>query len=807
MTQSLENSNLHLSIDPDGASWSVFSRLWDGAQVKNASLGVVYRRSRTRHRALARWTPFEIENSRLETSPHGQQRQIEYRIGLDAVGLHCKVTFSLPLEEPFLLWQISLTNGGTTPIFIDEIELLRVGYPSRDRSYIDQDAIFSSRVPDPFRYHGLVQPHAVPGDLSFFVNGWGSWSRSGVYQAGERAHRTHLGFLRTPITINSGSPRTIRRGHFASEMYGVLGSRTGRTAILAGFLSQRQHFSTLETWISPAHPSLRMWAHGDGARLDPGQTVTTDWACLSFIHLDHPDPLRSYLEAVGREHGLVDPGADIPTGWASWYQYYDKITSEIIRANLASARQLRSDIPLDIIQIDDGFQTRIGDWSDFTSGFPDGVTPLASEISQAGFTPGLWLAPFLVDRRSMVARDHPDWLLRNRFGIPVNAGYAGSGLATGLDLTNESALNHAAEVIDRAVHTWGYRYLKLDFLYAGALPGRRHDPTRTRAQALRGGLHALREAAGDQTIIVGCGCPLGPAIGLCNAMRIGPDVAEFWRPRYRRVSFFFSKEPDIPAVENSIQNVLARAQLHRRWWINDPDCLLIRAGTELSVAEVRLLASVIALTGGSMILSDDLAGLEEDRLQLLKSLLPPIGERPHIIDWFDRHTPSKLQLDLTGPAGRWHILGLFNWGESPADLSLDLGDFFLNPQQEHFASSFWENRIYRIDGMHTFHSIPAHGGIVAAIRPVIDRKPAYLGGNLHISQGLEVTASKASAGVFELMLERPGDASGEVLVYLPGELDEAVLNGNKVAWTAELEGVYRLAVRFNKSGSLRLVWQ
>ena len=135
---------------------------------------------------------------------------------------------------------------------------------------------------------------------------------------------------------------------------------------------------------------------------------------------------------------------------------------------------------------------------------------LADEIRQAGFTPGLWLAPFIVDPRSRLAHAHPDWILHGRFNRPVNAGFNLWGtVATALDLTRPEALDYACQVVDRAAHAWGYPYLKLDFLYAGALPGRRHDPSLTHAQILRQGLQALRQAAGEKIYTTGLRLPTG----------------------------------------------------------------------------------------------------------------------------------------------------------------------------------------------------------------------------------------------------------------------------------------------------------
>ena len=34
--------------------------------------------------------------------------------------------------------------------------------------------------------------------------------------------------------------------------------------------------------------------------------------------------------------------------------------------------------------------------------------------------------------------------------------------------------------------------------------------------------------AGDDAFLLGCGCPLGPAVGVVDAMRIGADVTPYW---------------------------------------------------------------------------------------------------------------------------------------------------------------------------------------------------------------------------------------------------------------------------------------
>src|SRR4030067_1225832 len=118
----------------------------------------------------------------------------------------------------------------------------------------------------------------MPGGYpAFSSNGEQSWSYAGVYGAGDRFHHTRLGPLRAPTDVNAGTPQPGLAGMFASDMFGVLGDRQGRNAILAGFLSQKNHFGSLETWIGASPPALRLGANGDGGRLDPRGKGGSGW--------------------------------------------------------------------------------------------------------------------------------------------------------------------------------------------------------------------------------------------------------------------------------------------------------------------------------------------------------------------------------------------------------------------------------------------------------------------------------------------------------------------------------------------------
>ena len=149
--------------------------------------------------------------------------------------------------------------------------------------------------------------------------------------------------------------------------------------------------------------------------------------------------------------------------------------------------------------------------------------------------------------------------------------------------------------------------------------------------------------------------------------------------------------------------------MHRRWWVNDPDCLLIRPDSNLSLAEVKSFATVIALTGGPLLLSDDLTKLPTDRLRIAQQLVPLIGQRVRVIDWFDSSTPTMMRLDLENQTGKWHLIAAFNWDDEERDISITLDQFDLL-EGNYVARDFWDGGFARIsDGVLHLKKVSAHG--------------------------------------------------------------------------------------------------
>ncbi|MCG8590117.1 MAG: alpha-galactosidase [Proteobacteria bacterium] len=513
--------------------------------------------------------------------------------------------------------------------------------------------------------------------LRYLRHGWQSWSFTDAvdldeagtppFPSGEWLRGLHHGV---------GRPEADRAGWHESHLVTVVGAPTGGPACLVGVLETGHCFGLAYAKREGDAVAVEVELRVE-ATLAPGSERR-----LQRVYVALGEDANVLLESFASLHGREASArthASFQAGWCSWYHFFHGVTEEDVRRNLDALAEARDELPIDVVQIDDGYQRAIGDWLVTNEKFPSGLAPLARDIAAAGFRPGLWTAPFCVVRESELFREHPDWLLQADAGAPfkcmLHPEWTSDPAVFALDTTQDAVQQHLAELFSSLVEV-GFTYLKLDFLFAVAMRAEAKDRSVTRAERLRQGLEAIRAGAGQEAFLLGCGCPLGPAVGVVDGMRIGADVAPSWELDHPLV--IPGLEPALPATRNAMSGIVNRAWMHRRLWLNDPDCLMVRQReTSLTEAERHTLAAAIGATGGMVVFSDDVPLLDPAGRQLLVQTLEvsrqvdglasvgAVRNRPLLGDG-----PDVLMTEGSGDV--W--LAALNRGDEPATLSFDAAE-------------------------------------------------------------------------------------------------------------------------------------
>mmetsp|Transcript_31177 Transcript_31177/g.50237 ORF Transcript_31177/g.50237 Transcript_31177/m.50237 type:complete len:813 (-) Transcript_31177:15-2453(-) len=645
---------------------------------------------------------------------------------------------------------------------------------------------------------------------SMLVNGWQSFGFSGVLHGACRQPTTTMPFFSGAFHCGArmpeGCPYVSDPELLVSDMYGYLYLHqercdAARGGVLAGFLSQAAGFGGFAVTSDP-EPHCVLFSELQSE----DRERASDWCYLSIQSgAEHDVAVQKYLEMSAKYHRLQRTKPQ-PVGWCSWYCHGPHVDELLMMHSLKELKTLGMDsgeLPLQLFQLDDGWQSAWGDWMRPNPKFPNGLKPLADAVKAHGLVPGIWLAPAALTKGSRVAKEHPEWILRDDHGGEVSCGFTAPGLwMRALDTSMPEVLEHVKKTIRTIVHDWGFRYLKCDFLHCAAMPAKRFRPV-SRAKALRLLMEAIREAAGDDVFILACGAPLGPCIGVADAARISADTADHWYPVGPDIWgtrwFFKSDRTNLPAARNMVCSTLARLHMNSRLWVNDPDCLHIRK--EVDLAEAQTLASVVALSGGSVIFSDDLKSLPKDRLEILKALLPPMEIPAAEVHFTHEEIPTKVVTRLTAAVGSWRLCGLFAWQGGEVQLAMD---------QEYHSFEFWSCTYQRCraGGVLSTGELKPRTGHLYALRPLEPDKAQYLGSNIHASCGFEVCKwEEADESVcFSLHVKRLV-AAPEVWIFLP-RASKPRLEGTSLEAAQVHPQVWRFALPpLQAAGStLRIDW-
>lgn len=456
---------------------------------------------------------------------------------------------------------------------------------------------------------GYVVPFAFDEKDKIFVNGYQSWSLSKEYavdgydssmEHADRGEIKRLGADKYGDGFFYENP--FKAGVMRGYTYGYV--RRGKEYILFASLSENSGFTRFVFDINEG--CIKIEKDCSGRKLLKNE----EYECLSFAKI------------IGEENAVFDKWFSLLnvkpltdknlTGYTSWYNYYQDISEAVIERDLAGMKNLP--VKPDVFQIDDGFESAVGDWLKIDENkFPNGLKPVADKIKAEGYTAGVWLAPFVCEKKSDVYRYHADWLVKGEDGEPFFIASLWSGMYA-LDIYNKEAADYIKQCLKAAVTEWGFTLLKLDFLYAVCLVPREN---KTRGEIMKDAMDIIEECRFGAEIL-GCGVPLASAFGRVEYCRVGTDVSLEWDGPAALKDYHSER----PCTKYTMYNSLFRRQLSGRAFVSDPDVFILRDyNVSLTREERMALGTVNALSGGILFASDDFSRYGEEEKEEYNYLL------------------------------------------------------------------------------------------------------------------------------------------------------------------------------------------
>ena len=517
------------------------------------------------------------------------------------------------------------------------------------------------------------------------------------------------GFTEDP-SIRIGGLEQAPHGTYSGVTDGLIYNRASRRSLLIAALTARRFMTslhlkvqqpqmgaaTIESFTADSTGTTEAVLKRD--RIAPGQQIELSLPLAPGAAMgseqvmfatgpDYHAELEAYGAAVRRlHHARVSSAA--PMGWWSWTAFYSAVTQDEVLANARFLAGNLKSLGYDYCHIDEGYGFARGDYlAPNAPQFPDGMAKLGRQVADLGLKLGVWTAPFEVAERAWVYQHHPDWLVHDAHGRPIQIDYAHRrDPLYVLDTTNPGAEQYLRQTYTTMARDWGVRYIKLDFMDSSAIEGYYFRPHTTALEAERLGLEIIRESVGENVLLDKDGSPMLTPVGLVDEGRIAPDTGH---------SFRASKDADT--------NIAARYYMNRNFYISDPDAFSVstqvapedswhQSRTPLTLSEAQVQIVLAAVAGGMYDIGDDLSKVAEtpERLALIRNpeILRMVKLRraavPVDLMTFSAEDEMPSVYFLREDA-RQTMVAVFNWSDGPRPHTLELADVGLPPGHHYQA--------------------------------------------------------------------------------------------------------------------------
>lgn len=196
--------------------------------------------------------------------------------------------------------------------------------------------------------------------------------------------------------------------------------------------------------------------HDFALELAPGESIRTPTVVAGYSDRGFA-PMSHRLHEYGRRMMAVGVR---PVLYNSW----EATGFDVTEQNQSALAERAQGIGAELFVVDDGWFGRrgeeadgLGDWQVNRGKFPNGLEPLIEEVHRLGMKFGIWVEPEMVNPRSDLYHQHPDWIHRDPNREPDTARDQFV-----LDLTRPEVGEFVFDMVDDLLTRHDIAYVKWD---------------------------------------------------------------------------------------------------------------------------------------------------------------------------------------------------------------------------------------------------------------------------------------------------------------------------------------------------------
>lgn len=162
----------------------------------------------------------------------------------------------------------------------------------------------------------------------------------------------------------------------------------------------------------------------DGEQYGNEKPFETVW----FVHFTHAGNTLDSSKYLIRDY-LLNKITEKPASRKPEFYYNTwgmQRASEELRdvlnyENIFREIEYASQLGVDIFVLDDGWQKNFGIWKPHPVRLPNGLKPIKEKLDEHGMKLGIWLSPPTIDSTTNRYKEHPEWIIKDSRGNPIQA--------------------------------------------------------------------------------------------------------------------------------------------------------------------------------------------------------------------------------------------------------------------------------------------------------------------------------------------------------------------------------------------------